>query len=437
MNSIRKLNISGVTRALLYVLIFFQPFNHFNSFREISFYALLAVFLVRIFKGEIKNIAFSDKTIIALSMLVGWSLFVSLAGPFYADSLNAIRKNLLKEVVIFLVIIAEFKSVRDLKPLFWIVVSSFAALTAASLVENVIKDPETFYSLLPAVSWRSVSTYFYAGYANKTTFYLPFIAAWLISINELSYKKRIGTITLFAGSVLCYIYDARTALLAITIAFFVILLLSKKYKIVIVFIIAAILCVSIMVNSKDDRFTRYTSLIKAETYITDEWSGLNGRLGIWQVTLSVIKERPLIGYGYGWKKIAWVLKEMIDADDKFWDGTFPSAYRYFVEGTKLSYGRVNPHNLLLQIVFEIGLVGLVLFLWLWSTLIMKIVNTIKSAGTTEAKNFMLCSFGLLLSYILINLTNGFWQESYGMMMFLFMALIFVIHREAEITTEEH
>jgi hypothetical protein len=37
------------------------------------------------------------------------------------------------------------------------------------------------------------------------------------------------------------------------------------------------------------------------------------------------------------------------------------------------------------------------------------------------------SMGVIISYALVNVTNAFWQESYGMMIFLFMASILVIH----------
>ncbi len=423
MKLIDKFTSSKVMRVLLYVLIFFQPFNHFNSFREISFYCLLLLFVIKLTRGELKNIEFKDKTIIAIFIILGWSFLVSISGPYPLESLNAIRKNLLKQIVIFLVIISEFKNLRDLRPLFWIVVSSFAVVTFASIIENAVKDWDTFYKLIPSVSWRSTSTYFFANYADNATFYLPFIIVWLVSVKESLWKKWIGTITLILGSVLVYIYNARTHLLAVVFAIFIILLLTKRYRLVIVFVIAAALSVSIFTTSKFDGLSRYKTLLNTDTYTTDK--GLTNRLGLWQVVIEFIKERPVNGYGYGWKKLAWLVQDK--NTDEFWKARPSSAYNYYVEDAQLMYGRVSPHNLVLQIAFEIGIAGLAIYIWLWVTVIVKMYKMIKAGLDPDSHNFVLGSMGVIISYAMVNITNAYWQESYGMMIFLFMASILVIH----------
>jgi O-antigen ligase len=381
------------------------------------------LFVIKLTRGELKNIKFKDKTVIAVFIILGWSFLVSISGPYPLESLNAIRKNLLKQIVIFLVIISEFKNLRDMKPLFWIVVSSFTVVTFASIIENAVKDWNTFYRLTPSISWRSTSTYFFANYSDNSTFYLPLIAVWLSSIKEASWKKWIGTITIILGFVLVYIYNARTQLLAIVFAIFIILLLTKRYKLVIVFLIAVALSVSIVATSKFDGFSRYKTLLSTDTYITDE--GLTNRLGVWQVVVEFIKERPINGYGYGWKKIAWLVQEK--NTDEFWKARPPSAYNYYIEDAQLMYGRVSPHNLILQIAFEIGLAGLAIYMWLWFTVIGKMHKMIKAGLDSDSHKFVLGSMGVIISYALVNVTNAFWQESYGMMIFLFMASILVIH----------
>jgi O-antigen ligase len=412
-------------RVLLYVLIFFQPFNHFNSFREISFYILLALFLIKLAKGELKNTWFKDITIITLCLLAGWSVLVSISGPFTSESLDAIRKNLLKEVVIFLVIISEFRNLRDIKPLLWVVVSSFAIVTFASIIESAVNDWNAFRTLTPSISWRSTSTYFFANYSDNSTFYLPLIAGWLVSIKEVSWRKWIGIATLILGAYLVYIYNARTQLIAVVFSIFIIFLLTKRFKIVAVFVVAGVLCLSLIFTAKNDGLSKYRSLFDPATYTTDE--GLTNRLGLWQVVIEFIEERPLTGYGYGWKKLAWLVQE--NNSEEYWKTKLPSAYTYYVQDAQLMYGRVNPHNLALQITFEIGLIGLAIFTLMWITVLGKMLKVIKAKSKSEGRLFMLGSIGVMISYALVNITNGFWQENYGMMMFLFMASIFVINRE--------
>ncbi len=426
MEFIRNLTITTVIRQLLYVLIFFQPFNHFNSFREISFYVLVMLFLIKLFRGEVKQIAFKDKTVIAILIILAWSLIVSITGPYPLESLDAIRQNLLKEIVIFLIVISEFKSLRAMKPLLWTVVSSFAAVTVASIFENAIKDWDTFCKFTPALSWRGTSTFFFANYADNATFYLPFIAGWLISIKEDSWKKWTGGVTLAIGVYLVYIYNARTHLITIPFAIFIILLLTKRYKLIMVSLLAGVLCLSLVLSSNNNELSRYKSMFNPKTYDTENM-GLNSRPGLWQVVIYFIKERPLNGYGYGWKKMAWLVQEK--HSDEFWKEYPAMAYDYYVNDAQLMYGRVNPHNLVLQLAIEIGIIGLAIFIWLWATVLAKILSIIRANKESEIRGFMLSSIGLLISYAMVNITNGYWQENYGLMMFLFMAIIFVMHRE--------
>jgi len=384
----------------------------------------MALFAIKLAKREAK-IDWNDKTIIALSLLAAWSFLVSISGPYPLESLNAIRKNLMREVVIFLVIISEFNNFRDIKPLLWIVVSSFAVVTFASIIENSVKDWDTFYRLIPSMSWRQLSDYFFSGYASKATFYIPFIAAWLLSAKEERWKMRLGIITLCFGFVLIYIYNSRTAFISVPIAVLMSLVLAKRYRLTACYLLVALLLISFIFTLDSEKFSRYRTLSDADTYISD--SGLSGRKGLWLVTLDLIKKRPITGYGYGWKKMAWVAQDS-DLIEPLKD-TYPGAYDYFMRQAHMSYGKINPHNLFLQIAFEIGVTGLALFILLWFTIVHKLTTTIRISKGSESGNFLKYSIGLIVSYVIINLTNGFWQESYGNMIFLFMAIIVVLHRE--------
>lgn len=421
---INNLNISMFLRFFLYMLIFFQPFNGFNSFREISFYGLLVFFIIKISKEKTINIDFRDKTIIALSLLAAWSVLASILGPYPMDSLNALRKNFLIQLLIFLVIITEFKSYNELRTLFLIVVMSFAIVTLTSLLEN-FSDLINLNFDLNALQAKRTHKMFIGGYANNATFYLPFIAVWLTALNESIWKKWIGKITLFLAFISVFIYNSRTAILAILFAFFVILFLFKKYKLLIISSIIIILSISITYSLKPTAFSKYKSLANFKTYISNE--GLSNRFGVWQGALHIIRERPFTGYGYGWKKMAWAARDL--NLEEYWKERYPHVYAYYVNEAHLSYGRVNPHNLILQIVFEIGLIGLGIFLWFWTTIIFKILRATFAQKQSQIENFMKYSMGILMSYILVNITNGYWQETYGNMIFMFIASIFVIHKQ--------
>lgn len=421
-----KIDISKILKVFLYILIFLQPFNHFNTLREISFYCLLCFFVLKIFKEKRHiKIDFKDSTIMALGVLVIWSFIVSILGHYPIDSLNSLRKNFLIELLIFFVIISEFKTLQELRTLFLTIIISFFLVTMLSILE---KNPSEFFNFLQLNKTHKM---FYKGYANHAVFYLPFITVYILSFKEFGWKKYLTICTLSLGILLVFFYNSRTALIAISTALFMIFLLLKRHKILIVGIIIFILFILILISSNSDYLVKYKTLVNPKTYVTNQ--GLSNRLGVWKGAIDIIKERPLIGYGYGWKKMAWVIKDSNIVE--YWQKNRLDSYNYYVIEAHLSYGRVNPHNLILQIMFEIGIIGLIIFLWLWITVIIKIIKLgfLHYNPTIEIRNFAKGSLGILIAYGLINITNGFWQEVYGNLIFLFIASILVIYRQTYTT----
>jgi len=417
-----KIDISRILRIFLYALIFLQPFNYFNTLREISFYCMLFFFSLKLVKEkENIKIDFKDSTIIAIGILAVWSFIVSILGPYPIESINSLRKNLLIELVIFFVIITEFKTLQELKPLFLTVITSFFLVSILSIFE---RNPLEFFNFHLLNKTHKM---FYGGYANHATFYLPFIVCYILAFKKLKWDKYLAISTLILGILLVFFYNSRTTLIAIPTSIFIIFLLLKKYKILIFSFLIFIICIFMLISSKSDYFSKYKTLINPKTYITNQ--GLSNRLGVWKGALDIIKERPLIGYGYGWKKMAWVINDLNLTE--YWKKYRIDSYNYYVIESHLSYGRVNPHNLVIQIIFEVGIIGLIIFLWMWISVIIKIIKLgfLNNNSIIEIKNFAKGSLGILIAYGLINITNGFWQEVYGNLIFFFIASVLVIYRQ--------
>lgn len=413
---------SKLTRILLYTLIFFQPFTFFNGFRMVGLYGLLLVLILRLAVGQ-EKINFRDWTSGAFAALIAWALVSSIASPYPAESLNAMRKDLLPLVIIFLATTIEFKSFNELKPLLWVAVSSFCVVTGLSFAElvNVGFNWQDFHTL--TLTTKS----FAAGFANNGGFYLPFIAAWILSAEDSRWKKLLGGLTVALGIILVIAYDSRTALVAIPFAILSSLILNRRLKMLLLVAVAFIVSLSLMlaVNPNESVSQRFRSLSNTETFTTN--TGLSGRLGIWTGVVQLIKDRPVLGYGCGWKKLSWAVRDSGYPEE--WKKTAPDSYHYFITATKLRYGEVNPHNLLLQISFEIGVTGLVIFLWLWGTVMFKLGWLIRKPVSANNRTFALASIGILITYAMFNVTNGFWGGVYGNMMIFLMAIIWISYHE--------
>ena len=73
---------------------------------------------------------------------------------------------------------------------------------------------------------------------------------------------------------------------------------------------------------------------------------MTGRTDLWSYVIYYIQDRPILGWGYS----------------AFWSGHNPAANEI---STTLGWTVTQGHNALLQILLEVGIAGLALFLFLW------------------------------------------------------------------------
>lgn len=450
--------ISYFIRAFFYIYIFSLPFKHVTSIRETSFYLMLLLFLIKIGKNGIK-IKFNDLSIIAFFSLVG-AVFVSiLFSPYPMDSLDAFRKNMFMQMAVFFVILNEFDSFEKLKPLIFTVVGSFAVLGIVILIEGGVLGR---FEFVTEARQHDPKT-FWGGYALVATFYIPFTVGCLFIGKDNRAVIGIIFISLLLEIFLLTLYGKRTSLIAVMFSQFVLLLLTRKHKRLLILFFFALTIIGsayygsayyvsrivkqeISQNEKtlqtESNVKQNEKTVQTESHVKPEiimplndLTSMIERYAMWKGTLDIIKERPVFGYGYGWKKLSWVAKEprflnkWASDDEQFGRTKHESSYNYFKH---TNYGSANPHNLILQILFEIGIIGLGAFVFFWSTIYIRAIKIFFKAEPSEGKPFVTYGvLGVLMSYIVINITNGLWEETTGMLMTVLAALTLVAFKEQQ------
>ncbi|MBI5048352.1 MAG: O-antigen ligase family protein [Deltaproteobacteria bacterium] len=401
---------------LLLIYIFFQPFNHFASIRNTAFYAMLLLFLIKIIRRGIK-VNWKDSAILAFLILTAAILISILFSNYLNDSLNAFRKNFLNQSVIFFATLTEFRTEEKLKKLFYTVILSFVAVTLIIFIKN---PPANLFNILEAKADRET---FLGGYALNAAFYIPFTLGYLFSIKDRIMVRGFFWVMLLAEFVLVWLYySSRTTLIAILISASIMILLSKRYKMLAIILVVLLGVGVVSYFKKPELLERHKTLLSFQTYITRV--GLSGRDYIWNGAIDMIKARPVIGYGYGWKKITTVAKE--EGYLERWREKWPAAYDFYNSG----YGKASPHNLVLQMLFEIGILGLLAFALFWSAVFIKVVKVMRSEIRNELNCFVKYGvLGVLISYFIVNITNSLWEETYGILTFTLAAITMVIYEQ--------
>lgn len=406
----------GLITVFLAVFIFFQPFRPYAGIRSAAFVTVLVLFSIRLIRGSAK-IPLTNKATQALILLAAVCLASSLLGPYAVESLNAIRKNLLYQIVVFTVIITEYNDFNGLKPLLFSMFAGFTALSAIIIFKN---NPAVLLHWLDKTNKENI---FLGGYSTLATFFIPLLTAYIFASRH-SLRLKAGLIAMLLLWVgLSLLNNHRTQIMAFSLAMILIAALSRKYKILFAGAVLCLALIALLYGLKPESFTRYKTLLNPYTYVTDNDEALNGRLAIWRGTIDMIKLKPALGYGYGWKKIASVA-----VDKGFlerWNKN-EATYKYF---SATSHGTTNPHNLVLQILFEIGIIGLCAFLLFWAVIIAKAIKAPLKEQSEGGRFLKYATAGVLLSYAVINITNGVWQEAMGVLIMAFAGFTVVLAKK--------
>jgi len=387
-----------VGHAAWLALIFLQPFNQFGALRILFTFTVLLCLAGdwRNVRGRLAGHLIAPWIAVALAL---WAIVVSLLGPYPLDSLQALRKDLLVQAVMLFAALRYVRSPADAWRVVAVACAGFAVLSLLSLAEVI-----AFWAANGLGWWvaRDHST-FWGGYASTGSLMVPLLLGRLLAAPRRRTTAVAGWALLSVAALLIFLYGSRTPFLVIGGATLLLFVLLKKWRGVLAISLVAALLAALIQMAPLGPLEKYRSLLKSETYVTN--SGLRLRLSVGEGCWQVIADRPLTGYGYGWKKLAWAVNDKGLAER--WSSERPDLAAYYLTDGKASYGKVNPHNYFLQVMFEIGAVGLLLAIAFWFAVIRDSVRLLGNREK-EMRDLAACLMATLGAYALTNLTNGQW-----------------------------
>jgi O-antigen ligase len=337
MLQLNELNTKGKTFKLLNlsvpvlmgIFIFLNPFPHTTAIREICYYGSVIITLTLIC---FKKVDFSFKSPLTLpfSLFVLWTFI----GLFFAldqeNSIHDYQTHLLKYIVFYYIVINYFNSRERLYYLSGLIMISAAIFSIGEIIY--------FYGLLG----NALSTKLVTGLPEVAVNWVGIIAVpavifslyHIITANQLNIKIA-SLVCLLPTLILCFLTQARSAVLALLLS--VIILCFKSKKILIACL--GIVLILIAMTSIKDRFTK-----------PDPSSVL--RLGTYCITYEIIKDHPLMGIGFGM--------------ETYGNGKFINleAYKKRIPEKYKGYILKDPHSMLFSIAVRTGLMGLALFLYI-------------------------------------------------------------------------
>jgi O-antigen ligase len=259
---------------------------------------------------------------------------------------------------------------------------------------------------------------------NSSLFFVFLPIGYVITILSKSNKKRIsGVIGLVAISFSILLSTSRGALLGIIIIIFWSVLLFRdkiNYKtlnlmILIVLILGLLILVSLHYFSELPIIREIRDTLKLDS------NPGSGRLSLWEAGIRIIKDNPIFGVGPGnFADYYYKYSDPITVIDIF-------GYR-LVDYSIRQVDRTHAHNLNINLLAEYGLIGTIIFYWLFIQTLRKNIMI----GRWVKKDPVLSSFNKALLASLLSIWtmgqySGIGTEK-GVHLWLIFGLIEVFYR---------
>jgi len=434
MNERMKPSISQISEyafiAYFFILSFF-PFNA-DTIKLLCFLTVIGCWIARMIAE--KKVLFT-KTSINIPVLS--FLLCSLAASFHSDhiknSLETVAHDYLIYFLIFFCMVNTIHSQEQARRILKAMLITCGLVCAYGLYG--------YYTGIAIRDGRLVASFEYHSRIAKYISLLLPIAVCLF----LWYKDIMSRLFLALLIILCsfslVLTMSRTSWIAILITMlFVGFAVQKKLLMVIVIGVCALLI--FILPSKF--ITHAKTVTQVDKFFASK-KILGERLLCWKASISMIQDHPLLGIGPGKKnfrdafqlyggKIKEAEKQIKKEKTSVQPKEIKTRKKSLVKGVeKLSHA----HNIFLHIWVETGVVGLIVFLWLFVTVFYAAIKSGRSLKSGYEKALLLGITASLISIFSHGLTDSFWKKPDALFLWYIIGILFVIIRSASSRDQTH
>lgn len=321
--------------------------------------ALLVVFVLRRLTNPGSPLL-SNRLVLASLLLVG-SAFLSIPFAVWRGGAFAQTTELIKDVILLVLIFGLVDTNARMSKVLWLMVGLFAWFAGSALIAYAHGQISLQERIGRAEGINSM-----AGGPNELAGLILALLPFLIALLRSTHSILIRLLLLACGSLglaALVLTGARTGMLALIIvgAYYV---LRSRLKIVWFLACVALACI-IWIGMPQAYRDRYLTVKQyASGGKLDASNEL--RLRVWKAGWRMLLDHPLLGVGAG---------------------QFPTAYGTSYVGVA-HVAWMNPHNLFLQVACELGVVGLIVFIYF----VIQIVKQIRHLPRRESSPLVELNF---------------------------------------------
>ena len=346
--------------------------------------------------------------------------------PYWQESLTPFRRELLPMTLAFVLLTGQ-KAVRQPGEQTrvallagWALIAAFVVRSFLALNDWLVEGVHTDY-----YSSDHASSRFFDFFAIDATLIMPVVVAAILCLAMPRSLRSVLIISVLTAFLLIVVSNVRTALVTTVVVTLLQLLPRLRSRKIWALLGVALLSLGVATvasNRFDKVVERYATIFSKAAYQGSEATGASSvyeRLSIWKGTLEMAAERPLVGYGLGWQKLY----------DAAYQGGYVDRWRNspaFIDKTVAHYfdtyerGKVNPHNLWVDIVFETGILGFMSYVAMLCVLLARALKAWCDKAQDQVMHwFANGALAYMVTYGLVNMMGGFWLTS-GATLLLFI-----------------
>lgn len=321
-----------------------------------------------------------------------WGLISLLTATNLRYSINEIRGEMATYFLLFYLVINNLRDEEKIKDLIKTLTLGVFTMSFYGIIEFLQRENRSLTEIVK-INSLTVDLGVYLILAVPVVFILYGLSN---SIKEKFFMSIVDLIALFA----LYLTHNRAAWVAFIAQVILLIGIKKKWKtlLAVIFMIIILMVIAIFSPVKDVLIHEVPvpspkgEMVGRETALS--------RIVIWKEGIGKIREHPLTGIGYGKESFKKAFPDNpIMLEDK---------------------GLWHTHNIFMEIALEIGIPGLIIFLWLLYSLTKTIINGMKTTGFRKV--LMTSLLIVLIGFLIRNQFDYIYIDDTALMFWLLMGM---------------
>jgi O-antigen ligase len=412
--------LESILNISFFIYLFLLIFPHTTTPKEIAFWVtFLSWALLRLKK--------SGPFIPLNPVIISFSLFMILAFISSITGMEPVKENigrfkgeLLTPFILFLIALTEFNNIEKARQLLSALLIAFAINTILAIAESLNYGLSYFWDKTNREQFLWLTSY-----SQKGAVIFPLILGMFLFI-EKKWLKYSLMVFAFAEFTILTAYRGLTVFLGVfsVLLLWAIFARPKKYRqwmITFISLFTIVFLLAAYINKENPVLSEYRLKLAKIVNIHGEFTsegGFSNRMPAWQAAVDIIKDRPLLGYGWGMKKYTELVGQ-----EKFlekWKVEKPYVYEFYTVYKNVFF---PPHNLFLEVALQGGLLGLGAFIIFLGAYLFYLIKSVVHNGTDTAYNFSIILIGgTLLSFMIMSLMSNELGNVSGKILFTVLGL---------------